>query len=183
MVWKGHPLTLGVLPSPNPPRRSKQAETWPDPRISPFWFCWPRVLDAPPRSRVRQLKVNSFRLVDQTRSRELLDGEGWLGSAGIEEGMKYHGTRLRRELFIAGWVASVLDLLVYWWTQEVKAKVGWFFLINWGWCVWGYQYLRYRRSEWCYVELDLGICGKCGKMGSSGWQTSWIYLCLRNWYW
>lgn len=23
----------------------------------------------------------------------------------------------------------------------------------------------------------------CGKMGSSGWQTSWIYLCLRNWCW
>lgn len=28
--------------------------------------------------------------------------------------------------------------------------------------------LRYRRSEWWYVELDLGVCGKCGKMGSSG---------------
>lgn len=37
MAWTGHPLTLGVLPGPNPPRWSKQAETWPDPRISPAW--------------------------------------------------------------------------------------------------------------------------------------------------
>lgn len=46
MAWTGHPLTLGVLPGPNPPRWSKQAETWPDPRTSPAWGHrgWPRGL-------------------------------------------------------------------------------------------------------------------------------------------
>lgn len=104
MAWTGHPLTLGVLPGPNPPRWSKQAETWPDPRTSP---AWTRMTTRLKRSRVRQLKVNSFRLVDWRlyrwggRERRELS-VGWLGSTFIEAGMKYRGPRLRRELFIAG---------------------------------------------------------------------------------
>ena len=105
--WTGHPLTLGVLPGPNPPLVVKTGGNmaWPS-YITAFRFR-ARSFDATV-TRVRQLKVNSFRLSSggDACSRELLGGgEGKGGRWNrrtSSQGTKYRPVTIKAWIIYCG---------------------------------------------------------------------------------
>lgn len=90
MPRNGDPLTLGVLPIPNPPRWSKQAETWPDPRTSlgpatsSAEAALPRTVTRPPIKNKFVSSSDSGGKNYARQRRELLEGVPRRGT-----GMKY----------------------------------------------------------------------------------------------